>query len=243
MTRGATAKQLFEALRLRIVSGEYGPGRHLTETQLAEEFGVSRTPVRLALRQLGERELVKVVPNRGARVAEFSYSDIDEIFSLRQLLESRAARLAAERRVPADLTRLRRVLADMSAAAHGKDADRIEQLHRHNELFHGEILAAARSPRLQELTTRLAVSSTTSGSYFAYDDEDIERSCRAHQDILEAIEVRSGDRVAALMWLHLDSARRLFLAARFGRGEVTANNMPAVPQDSEHHVTGATDAR
>lgn len=90
-----TSSAVYELVRSRIMAGHYGPGTHLTEGQLCEELDVSRTPVRSALRRLSEEGLIQTEPNRGAFVAQWTQSDIDEVFDLRCVLEARGASLAA----------------------------------------------------------------------------------------------------------------------------------------------------
>lgn len=211
-----TASQLFDLLRVRIVSGEYPPGFHLTEESIAQEFGISRSPVRTALRQLAEILLVEIVPNQGAYVAEFTISDVKEVFELRKILEAHGAGLAALHRNIDDIARLEDLLNQMRHAIDTPAPIRTELLHANNEQFHHAILLAAKSPRLREITMGLASKSTTLGSYFGYDNSEIENSYQGHEEIFRAIERRQPDRASSLMWVHLDTAKHSFVRNRFG---------------------------
>ena len=101
------SQSAYEAIRGRILSGEFPAGTHLKEERLAEVCGVSRTPIRDALRTLAAEDYVRVVPNRGTFVSEFSDSDIEDIFVLRSMLEGYAARMAAQRATPEQIFELR----------------------------------------------------------------------------------------------------------------------------------------
>src|SRR3954453_2222223 len=102
--------QVLGALRNAIINGEYTPGERLTEDRLAEDFGVSRNPVREALRVAEAEGFVVILPRRGAVVASPSSTAIEDIFAVRQRLEPLAARLAAERATPRGIAGLRSLL-------------------------------------------------------------------------------------------------------------------------------------
>ena len=95
--RNSLSNQVYLHLRDAILNGTYQAGDSLVETKLAEELGVSRTPIREALRQLELEELVTAVPSRGAVVQGISPQDVDDIFVIRLLIEGQAARWAALR--------------------------------------------------------------------------------------------------------------------------------------------------
>lgn len=84
------SQKAFTAIRGKILSGEFPPGSHLKEEELAEVCGVSRTPIRDALRALAGEDYVKIVPNHGTYVSQWSSSDIEDIFALRAMLEGYA---------------------------------------------------------------------------------------------------------------------------------------------------------
>jgi DNA-binding GntR family transcriptional regulator len=95
------ADRAYSALRGGILDGRYGSGARLGEIEVADELGLSRTPVREALRRLGSEGLVEVQPRRGARVRAWSTQDLEETYELRALLEGLAARRARRPRWPA----------------------------------------------------------------------------------------------------------------------------------------------
>ncbi len=122
-------EQVLDELRRRIVDGVYPPGSRLTEDRLAEDFGVSRNPVREALRVAVADGLVTLSPRRGATVSVPDPSSVADLFVVRVGLEPLAARLAAERVTPADVARLRALLDEAARATDAGDLARVAQLN------------------------------------------------------------------------------------------------------------------
>lgn len=207
---------VYDKVRRRIVAGDYPPGSHLREESISADLGVSRTPVRAALRRLDEDGLVKIEPRRGAHVAEFTRADIDEVFDLRRLLESRAARRAATTRSPEEATRLQTLADEMAQLADAEPLDR-DTLLKNNHNFHDLVLSAARSPRQYRITSTLTQSSVTLGTFFSYTREDIVRSAQYHHDITWAIAAGEPELAGELMSSHVAIAHRTFIAQRFDK--------------------------
>ena len=120
----ALRDQVLAELRRRIVDGDYAQGERLTENRLADDFGVSRNPVREALRVVETEGFVQILPRRGAVVATLDETAIRDLFAVREQLETLAAGLAAERATAEDVERLRSLLAKASAATDAEDFDR-----------------------------------------------------------------------------------------------------------------------
>lgn len=140
-------------LRGEILSGRTDPGERLVEEQLTRRLGISRAPLREALRLLAEQGLVEHVPRRGARVATLSDRDVRELYAVRDVLE----RFAVSTAPPADehhLTGLRAVLADMRRAAEA--GDRLEVSHAHRR-FHVAVVALADNQQLTALYESILV--------------------------------------------------------------------------------------
>src|SRR5512139_37684 len=114
---------IFQTLKSRILSGELSSDASLKERDLAEEFGISRTPVREALRQLVSEKLVRIVPNVGAFVGSFSWKDAVEIFAVRKVLEAFAAQLTTPRLTAVQITDLERVLKKSGLAMQKGDVN------------------------------------------------------------------------------------------------------------------------
>jgi DNA-binding GntR family transcriptional regulator len=127
-------------LRSEILSGILAPGERLVEEQLTQQFGISRAPLREALRQLAEQGLVEHLPRRGARVAVLSAEDADELFGLRDLLERYAVDLAFARPQPVSLDGLTAAWEEMASAARTGNAYEENDAHQR---FHVEVVALA----------------------------------------------------------------------------------------------------
>ncbi|MGE5585889.1 MAG: GntR family transcriptional regulator [Bacillota bacterium] len=147
-SRGQQAEKAYLEIRERIKRGIWGPGYRLVERTVAEELGVSRTPVRAAFERLFSEGLVELVPNRGAVVVNISLEDAIEILQMREVLEVLACKLAVPRLTADDLDRLRAILVEMKKAVHDNDVYRYSDL---NGAFHRIIVDASGSRRLAEM--------------------------------------------------------------------------------------------
>ena len=139
-------------LRQAILSGRLKPGERLVEGRLADEMGVSRNPVREAIRALASEGLIEVTARRGAAVATMTEQEARETIEVRALLEGHNARLAARRQDKQIIKRIETVLNKGTAAVAGK---RFEQLFDLNQQFHQELAAAGQNTVLGELLLRL----------------------------------------------------------------------------------------
>ncbi|MCM2388160.1 GntR family transcriptional regulator [Streptomyces albipurpureus] len=137
-----------DELRRRIIDDVYPPGTRLVENELASQLGVSRVPVREAMRALESEGFVKTVPRRGAVVVELSAQDVEELFDVREALEVLACQQAATRATKADLRRVGTTLARARKAL--ASGDRLA-LGRANEAFHDEILKLSHNDLLQNV--------------------------------------------------------------------------------------------
>jgi DNA-binding GntR family transcriptional regulator len=199
------AKSVYGRLREEIVSGALQPGSPLREIALAERFGVSRTPVREALRRL-EQDRLLVPGSRGMEVRAMDPHEVVQIYDLRVLLEAEAAGQAARARQTADLLRLEGLLSRDRAVNDPDDATRI----RTNLEFHAAIWQATHNPVLVDLLERLtthlvhAPHSTLAGNRWW-------EALAEHARLLEAI--RGGDEPLArdLARAHMNTAREIRL--------------------------------
>jgi DNA-binding GntR family transcriptional regulator len=145
-------EQVLNALRDRIITGEYAPGERLTEERLAEDFGVSRNPVREALRTAEAEGFVHVLPRRGVVVATPDETTMRDLFAVRSQLEPLAARLAAERATPADIADLHDLLDEARAATDRRDFARVAVL---NSAFHQRVIDISGNVWLTAITGAL----------------------------------------------------------------------------------------
>jgi DNA-binding GntR family transcriptional regulator len=145
--------QVHAELLERIVAGELPPGSRLRQEALADELGVSRTPLREALARLVSEGLVEFVPNRGATVAHRDFTDMEEAWRARLVIEPGAARLAAERRDPAALERMRETVAQQRQVA-----DDVAASFALNRDFHLALVAASGNAHLLQFCELLWLS-------------------------------------------------------------------------------------
>jgi DNA-binding GntR family transcriptional regulator len=209
------AQEAQATLRAAILGGEIAPGARLGEVELAEQLGVSRTPVREALRRLAADGLVEVLPNRGARVAQWTPDDLDEIYELRALLESHGAARAATRIDPAEVAVLAKLCDDMDACvrrARKRDLDRITAL---NAEFHTRILESAGTPRLLALMAAVVQVPLVSRTFHEYSAEALARSLGHHRELVAAMGARDPAWAESVMRSHVLAARAVLL----GRGQ------------------------
>ncbi|KMO16066.1 GntR family transcriptional regulator [Methylobacterium platani JCM 14648] len=194
-----------DALRQRILSGALAPGLQLRQDALAEEFGISRIPIREALLQLEAGGLVKIVPHRGAVVSGLSVEEIEDIFQLRVSLEPQLLILSARHLTPDDFSELRALRDEYGAAL---KAGRIELWGELNRRFHLGLLRHAGRPRslaiiaglLQDCDrpTRLQLSVTG----------DVARADMEHTTILDLCEAGEVAAAANLLRIHVEHAGR-----------------------------------
>ncbi len=213
----SAAERAYAAIRSRILSGETGEGTPLREALLASELGVSRTPVREALRRLDAEGLVTLEVNRGAHVRSWPPEALDEIFGLRALIEGRGARLAAAVHdgdaVP-DLHVAAEEMLTLATRGKARDLDRIADL---NNAFHRSVLELSRSPYLQELREELIQLPLIRRTFHQYSPSALDRSLRHHVELADAIAVGDPDWAEAVMRSHILAARHA-LEERRGDG-------------------------
>jgi len=192
---------VLDALRSAIIDGTYLPGERLVEEEIAARFDVSRNPTREALHALSVEGFVEIEPRRGARVATMNARRAGELFEVRAPLEGLVARLAAQRRTPADLVHLRDVLgAGTAAAAEG----RLDELPALNTEFHMSLAAAAGNELLAGTLARL--SDIIRWVYAARISMRSTRSWDEHAAIVAAVADRDAERAERRGAEHISAA-------------------------------------
>ncbi|MEV4539201.1 GntR family transcriptional regulator [Asanoa sp. NPDC049518] len=193
--------QVLAALRKGIISGDYPPGERLTEDRLAEDFGVSRNPVREALRVAEAEGFVVILPRRGAVVASPSSATIHDIFAVRERLEPLAARLAAERATPTDVTSLRAVLEQAREATEAQNLRRVAEL---NSALHLQILEISGNPWLASIAKALYLHVQWVFQLTA--EVRAPHSWDEHIKLVDAIESGNGDVAESVALAHVGAA-------------------------------------
>lgn len=204
-----SGQDAYATIRERIIAGEYAMGNRLGEVELATTLGVSRTPIREALRRLSADGLVEIEANRGARVALWTSADLDEIYELRGMLEGHAATRAASRVTAEDLADLEELCEQMDrAVAAGITQSRnLDLLVDGNREFHARIMSVASNARLHRLTDLLFQVPLSIHTYRHYSADELARSMRHHREILRALQHGDGQWAGAVMRAHIHAAR------------------------------------
>ncbi|GGM18163.1 MULTISPECIES: GntR family transcriptional regulator [Micromonospora] len=209
----------YEALRAAILSGSIGPRERLGEVELSRQFGVSRTPIREALRRLTAEGLVVFQPNRGARVAEWSLSDLQDTYEIRARLESYGAALAAHR-IDADwLPKLSLLCDQMEQRAERMTPPDLDEIASLNAELHGLVISAAASPRLTSLLSAVVEVPLIIRAFRLYTPDALARSMAHHRDLVAALRTRDAEWASSTMRAHVLAARRVLLDAMTDRAE------------------------
>ncbi|MEV0247777.1 GntR family transcriptional regulator [Nocardia sp. NPDC050712] len=196
-----TPQQVCRAVREDIIRGEFAPGQRLTEDTLAERYGVSRVPVREALRLLEAEGFAWSRPYAGTFVAELTEAEAADLLEIRARLEPLCAARAAVRRTPEQLGRLKELTSlGQDAVREGRLAD----LTRLNSRFHEVLAEASGSTLLGQLITQL--SWKIAWVYAVELPRRAEDSWHEHEQICHALEVGDPDRAAAVVAEHIAHA-------------------------------------
>ena len=145
-------EKILENIRDAIISGSLKAGSRVSEPELAERYGISRTPIREAFRQLESEGYLTVIPRRGAVVSEFSEKDVEEFYAIKSILEGYAARRACEKLSDRDLARLQSINDRLSELAEHNDIKTFFKIHSD---FHDMFIKAADNEKLRDLITSL----------------------------------------------------------------------------------------
>lgn len=196
-----TSDLVARTLRLAIMNGQLAPGVALGEKSLADQLGVSRTPVREALIVLDREQLIDLRPNRGGVVRRFTRRDLDDIYALRANLEAFAARTAAPRITARQISMLELSCTRLEALIDVGDPD--SQLEEDYQ-FHCAISEAANNRWLLGMIQQALAFTVTFRSQFAYDDDESKLAVSQHRDVVAALADRDGERAARKVVEHIE---------------------------------------
>lgn len=201
--------KVYEQLRQAMLKGSLKPGERLVERKLAEQLGVSRTPVREAIRMLQLEGLVVHLPRVGSVVAQVTDDEVVDIYRIRAVLEGLAARMAAEKINPTQLQQLTNLLETIEELAKERDFDRLEKVHQeYNDL----IYQVADSMRLYGMITTLVDHITRYARVGYCHPGRIEEATREHRQLVEAIKMRDGALAERVAREHIDNSRRAYFS-------------------------------
>lgn len=197
----------YDALREGILSGRYPPGFRLGETQLADEIGVSRTPVRDALRRLVSDGFVDFVPNRGATVRTWSIASISDLIEVRATLAALAAERAAQFISPDDIDRLAAINERIATLATTRSRDLVSEASRLNLQFHDIVFKSSRNEWLPTIMAQTAQLANVQRVYFGFGQSDWIRSVERYRDLITAFRNRDSIWAASTFRAHFHASR------------------------------------
>lgn len=199
----------YEKIRAFILQGEAEPGMQLTEEKLTEISGVSRTPVRDAVRRLENEMLVVRSPSKRLSVADWNDGEVDEMFTLRAMLESHAAARAAKHMDDQGLAALRDINETLKRAVHKKTPD-VSSFLAANRQFHDLILEYARSPRLSKIMPALVEQPVVRRTALQYSKTQLSQSAVDHDELIAAFATKDVDWARSVMTSHIRRAFHTF---------------------------------
>ncbi|KKW91414.1 MULTISPECIES: GntR family transcriptional regulator [Sphingobium] len=199
------SERAYAIIRQRILDGTFPPGSQLREEEIAEACGVSRTPVRDAMRRLETEMFVERSDSNRSFVTVWKESDLEELFMLRSVLESHAAERAAKA-ITADVVDLLKISNNRIAEAIAKETPDIETFLKENATFHELVVGAAASERLAFMISRLVFIPVVYKTAIRYDREELHKSLSDHREITAALEAGDAEWAGAAMKSHIRRA-------------------------------------
>ena len=200
-------ERAYEAIKAQILESRYPPGSMVSETQLAADLDISRTPIREALRQLATSGLVEILPKRGVLISRLTLEDVVEVYQLREQLECFATGLAAIRTTPSEATRFR---SDHDRALSSLNRERLREAYDHSILMHQRIIDLAGNSRLRQFMQELSDQVHRFGLLTLRHGRAVQ-AIAEHGAIIDALTANDGARAKTLMRTHLREDRNAVL--------------------------------
>lgn len=209
---------VFNTLRKAIINGQLKPGERLMEVHLANKLGVSRTPIREAVRKLELEGLVVMVPRRGAQVAKITEKSLKDVLEVRRSLDEFIAELACERITPEGLGKLKDaadafelVTQKIKNEQDGPEQDTAE-LAKADVAFHNIIMEATGNERLKSVVNNLAEQMYRYRFVYLKDETIHQKLIREHQDIYQAILRHDREAAKEAARIHIDNQEKAIIA-------------------------------
>tara|TARA_R110001599_G_scaffold64023_3_gene179100 strand:- start:732454 stop:733173 length:720 start_codon:yes stop_codon:yes gene_type:complete len=198
-----------EHLQNLIIEGVLAPGVKLNEREVCERLGISRTPLREAMKVLASEGLIEIAPNRGAFVSKMNDTEIWETFEMMSGLEALSGELAAERISPAEIAEIKDLHQAMLVCRTQND---LPGYYSRNQTIHNKINAAARNSVLRQLY--LSINRRLQALRFKsnFHEEKWDRAIHEHDEMIKALEARDGKRLSAILRQHLLDKRDSVMA-------------------------------
>jgi len=234
-------KKVYDAIRHKLLTAALKPGARLSEATLAKEMGVSRTPVREALIQLGRDGLLEIMPHVGTYVKKLNRDEIAELFDLREMLETYAAARTAQRINEVELDEMRKnclMMESLNKMIIGENIGELSEtlslrLNICDVAFHSSLIAAANSPRVSRIIrdfhilTNLCLHGPRDKTLKLHDD--LVRVVEDHAAIVRALESRDAEKAASHIRGHIREGKRQALASY----QADEGTPPAFEHDSD----------
>ncbi|MBQ8558831.1 MAG: GntR family transcriptional regulator [Tyzzerella sp.] len=194
--------KVFQKIRDDILKGRYEENEELRESTLGKELGVSRTPVREALRQLELEGLVKIIPNKGAYVTGITGKDVSDIYIIRSLLEGLCARWATEHITEEQIDKLEEIIL-LSEYHVNKKKELAAQVTKLDSEFHEVLYEASNSRILEHVLSDFHNYVQSARKMSVANQDRAEKSIAEHKEILQAIKDKDADRAEQLANAHI----------------------------------------
>jgi len=201
-TKSAASEQAYDQIRHDIVSGVLKENERLTEQALAKRIGLSRTPVREAIKRLIHEGFIESESGYSTRVASFSADEAEQVFQLRIMLEGYAIRRAASFATQDQVNKLRSLATHMTRLVDAGISNEHDEIARHRT-----IADAAKSTRLTALISVAIDVGLVARTYRSYSEDALVRSCRHHHEMVDAIAAKSPEWAESVMTSHLLAAQ------------------------------------
>lgn len=193
---------VFKTLRQGILTGELEPGERLMEIHLANRLGVSRTPIREAIRKLELEGLVTMIPRRGAEVAQITAKNLKDVLEVRKALDALAIELACDRITEDEVVELKRACEYFQQMTFTKDATKITKA---DVKIHDIIVKASRNDRLVQMVNNLAEQMYRYRFEHIKDEKQHQRLMSEHEAIYESLYARDKQKAAEAVKVHIDN--------------------------------------
>lgn len=191
---------VFNTLREAILKGELKPGERLMELQLAAKLGVSRTPIREAIRMLEQEGLAVTVPRKGAEVAKMTEKDMEDVLQIREALDELAVSIACEQITREEIEELKETMREFEESAKTRDVRKIAGA---DVKFHDIIYQATRNPKLVNMLSNLREQMYRYRVEYLKDEKNYPMLVREHSQIVAGLSEKNKDKVTAAMHQHV----------------------------------------
>jgi DNA-binding GntR family transcriptional regulator len=196
-------EKIADKIRTDIIKGNYEDGERLVEPKLAKSLGISRTPIREALRQLETEGFIEIVPRKGAIVKELTLKDIDDLYAIKANLEGLAARLATKYISDKEISKLKEI-NEKFYQIRNKSKNIVEEYLKYNIDFHQIFIKSSNNRKLIETLDGLARNFQRFKRMLVAKSERLEEAYKEHAEIIKSFESRNADLAEKTVRWHIE---------------------------------------